>query len=101
MRIDPGFYNVTVNILVNLDKWKSLTDAQRAFMSKMADWLEQEFPKHAAARNSQEAEYQKKAGIKVVDFGPDFEKQANDVYWEQLAKASPDNIAKLKKMLAE
>jgi TRAP-type C4-dicarboxylate transport system substrate-binding protein len=101
MRVEPGFYNVTVNILLNLDKWKSLTNAQRAFMSKMADWLEQDFPKQAKERNAKEAEYQKKAGIKVVNFGPGFEKQANDVYWAELAKASPDNIAKLKKMLAE
>ena len=101
MRVDPGFYNVTVNILVNLDKWNALSDAQRAFMSKMAGWLEQDFPKHAAERSTKEAEYQQKAGIKVVDFGPGFEKQANDVYWEQLAKASPHNIARLKKMLAD
>jgi TRAP-type C4-dicarboxylate transport system substrate-binding protein len=100
-RVEPGFYNVTVNILVNLTKWKSLNDAQRAFMTKMGDWLERDFPKQAKERNAQEAAYQKKAGIKVVNFGPAFEKQANDIYWSELAKVSPDNIAKLKKMLAE
>jgi TRAP-type C4-dicarboxylate transport system substrate-binding protein len=100
-RIDPGFYNVTVNILVNLSKWKSLTDAQRAFLTRMGGWLENDFPKRAKARNAEEAAYQQKAGIKAVDFGPGFAKQANDIYWAELAKISPDNIAKLKKMLSD
>ena len=100
-RVDPGFYNVTVNILVNLDKWKSLSEAQREFLSKMADWFEHDFPKQANERNAAEAAYQEKAGIKVVDFGPGFEKQANDIYWAELEKASPENVAKLKAMLTK
>jgi TRAP-type C4-dicarboxylate transport system substrate-binding protein len=101
MRVEPGFYNVTCNILVNLPKWKSLTEAQRAALSKAATWLETEFPKWRAERNAKEAAYQKKAGIEVVNFGPGFEKQANDIYWDELAKISPDNIAKLKAILAK
>ena len=49
----------------------------------------------------QKAAYQKKAGIEVANFGPGFEKQANDIYWEELAKISPDEVAQLKKMLTK
>jgi TRAP-type C4-dicarboxylate transport system substrate-binding protein len=101
MRIDPGFYNVTCNILVNLTKWKSLNDAQRTFLNKMAAWLEEDFPKQAKERNAQEAAYQKKAGIEVKDFGPALEQKANDIYWAELAKISPDNIAQLKNQLTK
>jgi TRAP-type C4-dicarboxylate transport system substrate-binding protein len=101
MRVEPGFYNVTCNILVNLNKWKSLTDAQRAALTKAGTWLETEFPKWRAERNAQEAAYQKKVGIEVINFGPGFEKQANDIYWEELAKISPQNIAELKKILTK
>jgi len=101
MRIDPGFYNVTCNILVNLTKWKSLSDAQRAVLTKAGTWLEDEFPKMAKARNAKEAEYQQKVGIEVKNFGPALEQQANDTYWAELAKISPDNIAKLKKLLTK
>jgi TRAP-type C4-dicarboxylate transport system substrate-binding protein len=101
IRVDPGFYNVTVNILVNLNKWKSLTDAQRDVLSKAALWMETEFPKRAAARSAKEEAYQKKAGIEVVNFGPGFEKQANDIYWAQLAKIRPDTVPQLKKLLGE
>jgi TRAP-type C4-dicarboxylate transport system substrate-binding protein len=101
MRVDPGFYNVTCNILVNLNKWKSLSEAQRAFLTKMGTWLEDDFPKLAKERNAKEAAYQKKVGVEVKDFGPAFEQQANDLYWAELAKISPDNIAKLKKLLTK
>jgi len=101
MRVDPGFYNVTCNILINQTKWKSLTDAQRAFLTKMGDWLEADFPKQAKERNAKEADYQKKAGVAIKDFGPALEQQANDIYWAELAKISPDNIAKLKALLTK
>jgi TRAP-type C4-dicarboxylate transport system substrate-binding protein len=100
-RIDPGFYNVAVNILLNLDKWKSLSEEQRAFLDKMGNWLEAEFPKWREERSTRDIEVQKKAGITVVKFGPNFEKQANDIYWAELEKASPENIAKLKKILVK
>jgi TRAP-type transport system periplasmic protein len=101
MRIDPGFYNVSCNILVNLPKWKSLSDAQRAALTKAGAWLETEFPKWAAERNAQEAAYQKKTGIEVLNLGAGFEKEANDMYWAELAKISPDNVGKLKAILTK
>src|SRR6266404_5536239 len=35
-RVDPGFYNAEVSLIVNLDKWKALTQAQRAYLTKQA-----------------------------------------------------------------
>jgi TRAP-type C4-dicarboxylate transport system substrate-binding protein len=101
VRVDPGFYNVACNILVNLPKWKSLTDAQRKVLSDSAEWLEHEFPKRAAERNAAEEAYQKKAGIQVLNFGAGFEKQANEMYWSQLSKIDAGEAAKLKKLLGE
>ena len=39
-RLEPAFYSVEVNVLVNLDTWKSLTDAQRKVLNDAAFWLE-------------------------------------------------------------
>ena len=39
-RMEPAFYSVEVNVLVNLDTWKSLNDAQRKVLSDAALWLE-------------------------------------------------------------
>src|SRR5262249_52534320 len=39
-RLEPAFYSVEVNVLVNLDTWKGLTDAQRKVLTDAAAWLE-------------------------------------------------------------
>ena len=39
-RLEPAFYSVEVNVLVNLDTWKALTDAQRKVLSDAGAWLE-------------------------------------------------------------
>ena len=39
-RVDPGFYDAEVSIIVNLDKWKSLTEKQRDLLNSMALELE-------------------------------------------------------------
>ena len=39
-RMEPAFYSVEVNVLVNLDVWKGLNDAQRKVLSDAALWLE-------------------------------------------------------------
>jgi TRAP-type C4-dicarboxylate transport system substrate-binding protein len=39
-RVEPGFYSVDVNVLVNLDKYKALRPDQRAFLDQAALWLE-------------------------------------------------------------
>ncbi|HUH88180.1 MAG TPA: TRAP transporter substrate-binding protein DctP, partial [Pusillimonas sp.] len=63
-RVDPGFYNVDVNVLVNLDKWKSLSDEQRAFLNKMAEWLETTNAENEQI-NKAEAKKQADAGMVV------------------------------------
>ena len=39
-RLEPAFYSVEVNVLVNLDTWKALSDAQRKVLNDAALWLE-------------------------------------------------------------
>jgi TRAP-type transport system periplasmic protein len=40
-RVDPGFYQVDVNILVNLDVWNSLNDEQKGLLEEAAAWIEE------------------------------------------------------------
>ncbi|MEP0695773.1 MAG: TRAP transporter substrate-binding protein DctP, partial [Nitratireductor sp.] len=39
-RVDPGFYQVDVNVIVNLDTWNGLGDEQKALLEKAAEWIE-------------------------------------------------------------
>jgi TRAP-type C4-dicarboxylate transport system substrate-binding protein len=95
-RIDPSFYNVVVNVLVNLDKWKSLREDQRAFLNRMADWLEAENVRWVADRRAADDKRIKDAGIQVVDLGPGHRKLAYDAYWDALAKRAPEPIKELR-----
>ena len=98
-RIDPGFYNVVVNVLVNQTRWKALRDDQRAFLTRMGEWLETENARWAADKTASEAKRQADAGIKVVNLGPDYVKLAYSAYWAELAKRAPESIALLRPLL--
>jgi TRAP-type C4-dicarboxylate transport system substrate-binding protein len=95
-RIDPGFYNVIVNVLVNENKWKSLREDQRAVLNRAAEWLEAENVKWVAERKAADDRKIKEAGIQIVDLGQQHRKVAYDAYWDALAKRAPDPIKELK-----
>jgi TRAP-type C4-dicarboxylate transport system substrate-binding protein len=66
-RVDPSFYNVDVNLLVNLDVWNGLTDEQRAKLEEGAAWMEA-LNANNAALNAAEYEKQAAAGIETITF---------------------------------
>jgi len=98
-RLEPAFYSVEVNVLVNLDVWKGLNDKQRKVLNDTALWLEG-LDRENAAIIKAERERQAKAGIQAIDFGPaesaKFLKTANDVAWASVIKRAPETGAKLR-----
>lgn len=98
-RIDPGFYNVVVNVLINQNKWKSLRDDQRDFLTKAAEWMESENAAWAKEKNGSELKRQNEAGIKSVSMGPEYVKTAYEAYWTDLTKRAPESIKVLRPLL--
>ncbi len=100
-RLDPAFYSVEVNVLVNLDAWKGLNDAQRKVLNDAALWLEGLDSEKVAVIKA-ERERQAKAGIQALDFGPAASKafidKANDVAWQSVIKKAPESGPKLRKL---
>jgi TRAP-type C4-dicarboxylate transport system substrate-binding protein len=100
-RLEPAFYSVEVNVLINLDVWKGLTDPQRKVLTDAAVWLEGLDAENADAIAS-ERERQTKAGIQPIDFGPaeskKFLERAYDVGWQSVIKRSPENGPKLRQV---
>src|SRR6478672_9105666 len=100
-RVEPPFYSVEVGVLVNLDVWKGLNDAQRKVLSDAALWLEGLDSENVEAIKA-ERERQAKAGIQPLEFGADASKaflaKANDVGWASVIKKSPENGAKLRSL---
>lgn len=101
VRIDPGFYNVIVNVIMNKAKYDSLTPPQRKVIDDAVAWFENDNEKYTVDTTKAALEMQAKAGIKAVNFGPEFKKTAVDLYWDDLTKLSPDVIAKLRPILTK
>jgi len=98
-RVDPSFYRVEVGVIVNLEKWDSLTDEQRAFLDKAAAELEA-MNEESVAVNAKEDAAQREAGIEVIEFtGADSDKWIGTAYdegWAAIDKIDADFAAKLK-----
>ena len=101
MRIDPGFYNVVVNILMNKTKYDSLTAAQRKVIDDAVAWFEADSVRYTNETTKAALDLQEKQGIKVVSFGPEFKKIAVDLYWDDLKKLSPESIGKVQALLTK
>jgi len=103
-RVDPGFYNAEVSLIVNLDKWKALTQAQRAYLTKQALAFEaqnEEWGKY----NAEEAQRQAKAGIQTIRFDAATSRQyvdkAYEVGWASIIKVSPEHGPKMKALFSK
>lgn len=103
-RVDPGFYNAEVSLIVNLDKWKALTPAQRGYLAKQALAFEaqnEEWGKY----NAEEAQRQAKAGIQSIRFDAATSQQyldkAYEVGWASIIKASPEHGPKMKALFSK
>ncbi len=103
-RVDPGFYNAEVSLVMNLDKWKSLSQKQR-------DLLMRHVIAHEAANdswkkvNADDTQRQAQAGIQTITFDPATAKQyydkAYEVGWASVTKASPQYGPQLKKLFSK
>jgi TRAP-type C4-dicarboxylate transport system substrate-binding protein len=102
-RVDPGFYNAEVSLVMNLDKYKALTPKQREYLDRKALAYEQQndfWKKY----NQEETARQKQAGIEAITFDAATSKayveKAKAIGWENAIKASPQYGPELKKVLA-
>jgi len=103
-RVDPGFYNAEVSLVMNLDKWKSLSQKQR-------DLLMRHVIAHEAANdswkkvNQDDTRRQAQAGIQTITFDPATAKQYHDkayeVGWASVTKASPQYGPQLRKLFSK
>jgi TRAP-type C4-dicarboxylate transport system substrate-binding protein len=100
-RMEPAFYSVEVNVLVNQDSWKALSDAQRKVLNDAALWLEGLDSENEALIKA-ERDRQAAAGIQPIDFGPaegkKFLDKANDVAWQSVVRRAPETGPRLRQL---
>jgi len=100
-RYGPGFFNVVVNVLMNHDKYRDLTQEQRKCIDDMALWAEEVWPDWKAEKDKEVKAKLDEVGIEYIDLGKDFRETAHRLYWDALMEASPETVGKLKKLLTE
>jgi len=103
-RVDPGFYDAEVSIIVNRDAYQRLTPAQKTFLDKQALALEAmngfwaQYAKDETAR-------QEKAGIQAIHFDAAASKayvdKAYEAGWAGAMKANPDFAKQLKTLTSK
>jgi TRAP-type C4-dicarboxylate transport system substrate-binding protein len=103
-RVDPGFYNAEVSIIMNLDAWKKLSAKQRDYLQKQALALES-MNSYWRKLNREETERQAKSGIQTIKFDAATSKayadKAYEVGWATAIKQSPEHGPQMRKLLSK
>lgn len=102
-RVEPGFYNTEVGVLVNLNTWKKLNDRQKAVLTNAAIWMEN-LNLENAAKWEAEKKRQTAAGIQAITFpaaeAAAYSKRATDTIWSSINQRSPTHGPKLRQLLS-
>jgi len=102
-RVDPGFYNAEVSVIMNLDAYRKLSAPQRAYLERQALALESQNGVWKKL-NDEDVRRQAKAGIQTISFDPATAKayyeRAYEIGWASIVKASPEHGPQLKKLLS-
>ncbi len=103
-RVDPGFYDAEVSILMNLPAFKKLNDVQKTYLNKQLLALEAENT-FWAKFTIEEIAKQAKVGIQTISFdaatSKSFKDKAYAVGWAAAQKQSPDVATKFKALFSK
>ena len=103
-RVDPGFYDAEVSLIVNLDRWKKLTPKQRDYLNKQALALEAENT-FWAKFTQDEVRKQAAAGIQTIRFegaqAKQFVEKAYEAGWAGIIKSSPQHGPKMRELFGK
>ncbi len=101
--IDPGFYQVDVGLVVNLDVWNRLPKADRELLIQVAKEAEHRTSEHFAKVKEEERELIFSQGVELIEFtGEDRKMYLEAAYkagWDQVLSKSPKLGAKYRKMV--
>lgn len=104
-RVDPGFYYVAGQIMVNLDKWKQLKPEARSLLNKAGLEVDKNVFKKAPMLDAKFVKEQQDAGVQAIMLqGAEREKYLKTAYdagWAELEQLDPENTKKLKPLLSK
>ena len=98
-RHGPGFMDTAAPVLINLDRWKSLSREQKQCLNEMAAWAEKMNPVWREKEDQRQMAVLRNAGIKYVDLGPGFARGPEKIFWKMLRTASPDFARRIRPLI--
>jgi TRAP-type C4-dicarboxylate transport system substrate-binding protein len=103
-RVDPGFYDVDLMILANMQRWGELSDDAQKLIRDAAMMLEHDAMANDAKLNEGVAAKQAESGFEIIEFtGEDQEtwlNTARQAGWDGVSSVSPEHGAKLREYFA-
>ena len=103
-RVDPGFYDAEVSLIMNLPAYRKLSDTQRAYLNKQVLAFEADNT-FWARYGKEEIARQEKAGIQTLRFDAAstkaFRDKAYDIGWASAMKQSPEVAARFKSLFSK
>lgn len=98
-RIDPGFYNTAIAVLVNAERWQSLDPAVVTGLEEIAEGFQRTIRADMEARSRLELHLQDAAGIVAIDLGAEVAATADGVYWDYLLEERPETVGQLRALV--
>jgi len=102
-RVDPGFYQGEISVVMNLPAYNRLTPAQHAYLEKQILVLES-WNEDWKKLNEEEVRRQAQAGIQVIRFDEAttraYLQKANETGWSGIIKSSPEHGPRLRQLLS-
>ena len=103
-RVDPGFYDAEVSLIVNLDKWKALPARQRDTLNQQAMAFEKQND-FWAKFGQDEIARQAAAGIQTITFEgaqrTEFLNKAYESGWAGVIKSSPQHGPRMRELFGK
>jgi len=103
-RVDPGFYDAEVSLIVNLDKWKALPARQRDALNRQAMAFERQND-FWAQYGRDEVQRQAAAGIQAIRFEgaqrSEFLNKAYEAGWAGVIKSSPQHGPRMRELFGK
>jgi TRAP-type C4-dicarboxylate transport system substrate-binding protein len=103
-RVDPGFYDAEVSLIVHLPRWKALTPRQRDYLQQQALAFEAQNT-FWAQFTEDEKKRQAAAGIQTISFEgaqrADFLSKAYEAGWAGIIKSSPQHGPRMRELFGK
>ncbi len=103
--VDPGFYQVDVGLVVNLDKWNKLPADVKKALIDAAKKTEHAASDHYAKLIKEERAFILEKGVEPITFSAEEKKTyidtAYDAGWKQVMKRAPELAKEYKKLITK